>query len=456
MVSKILVSTIVTASLMMAVAPAQAQQSSSSCIAPTTWFPHNQTPEQNSAGFPANPNNCDFHQWAWNAFLWLTQDVKGEARFESMSANGIETKPGVLDALIGRSGKARTLDIINQAGPDGIMVDLQGHPVYYAIHSDSTFGDFIKTNDLFDPAKLRKFDPKESFPVGALTLKAAWKVVVPGEDVSTFYTRKAQIALLTTKNGKIVLSGKTKTVEVALVGFHVAGTVANHPEMIWATFEHLQNVPDLPKPMNEMQPNDVVSDKNWIFYKAGTPFKDCNINSAGAGALKLDEATQTLSPVTDVCRMIPFGGGSTNNVANIKLLNDSVHTQLKGVWNNYFEVGAIWFSANNGLKPNCTFQPGSQQCGPNPGESILTGSTQLSNTTIETFTQSQSVQDNCFACHNTVQVISPNETAPSLPGLNVDISHVLINEYFAAASKFRENAGAQVKAKPEVKPKAEH
>ena len=50
-------------------------------------------------------------------------------------------------------------------------------------------------------------------------------------------------------------------------------------------------------------------------------------------------------------------------------------------------------------------------------------------------TQSQSAQDNCFACHNTVQVSSPNSTVPSLPGLNVNISHVLINAYFTAASK---------------------
>ncbi|WP_216856615.1 hypothetical protein [Acidisphaera sp. S103] len=432
--SKRLVGAIIAALWAATSLPAAAQPAPTPCTAPSTWFPHSQTPEQNSAGFPSDPNNCDFHQWAWNAFLWLTQDVKGEPRFEAMPANGIETKAGTLDALIGRSAQARTLDIIDQAGPNGIMVDLQGHPIYYSIHSDSTFGDFLKTNGLFDPAKLRAFDPNTSFPVGTLTLKAAWKVVNPGENVSTFYTRHAQIALLTTKNGKIVLSGKTKTAAVALVGFHIAGTVANHPEMIWATFEHLQNAPDLPKKMSEMGPYEKVSDKNWTFYKAGTPFKDCNINSAGSGALKLDEAAQTLTPVTQVCRMVPYGGGSDNNVANIKSLNDSVHAQLKGVWNNYFDVGAIWFAANNALKPNCTFQPGSLECPATSGKPLLTGSTQLSNTTVETFTQSQSAQDNCFACHNTVQVTSPNAVAPSLPGLNVGISHVLINEYFAAAS----------------------
>ncbi len=415
--------------------PVDAQQPPSSCTAPAAWFPHGQTPEQNSAGFPLNPNNCDFHQWSWNAFLWLTQDLDGETRFEHMPADGIETKPGVLDALIGRSAKARTLDNIDEAGPNGIMIDLQGRPIYYSIHSDSTFGDFIKQNDLLDPEKLRAFNPNEAFPVGSLTLKAAWKVVAPGQDVSSFYTREAEIELLTTRNGKIVPSGQTEPVKVALVGFHIGGTVAHHPEMIWATFEHLQNAPDLPKPMNEMAPNDVVSNTDWTFYKAATPFKDCNINAAGAGALKLDEAAQTLSPITEVCRLIPFGGGSANNVANIKSLNDSVHSQLKDVWKNYFEVGAIWFVVNDGLKPNCTFQPGSLECRGDPEKPALIGSTQLSNTTVETFTQSQSTQNNCFACHNTVQVTSRNTIAPSLPGLNVNISHVLINKYFAVASK---------------------
>jgi hypothetical protein len=388
--SKLLASAVVMAFCAAMSLPAKAQQPSP-CTAPAAWFPHSQTPEQNSAGFPGDPSNCDFHQWSWNAFLWLTQDVKGEPRFQHFSKAGIETRPGILNALIGRSGKARTLDLVQQAGPDGIMVDLQGRPVYYSIHSNSTFGNFIKQNGLFNPARLRAFDPDKSFPVNSLTLKAAWKVVAAGEDVSAFHTRKARIALLTVKNDKIALSRRTKRADVALVGFHIGGAVNGHPEMIWATFEHLQNAPDLPKAVNDMAPNDIVSDKSWTFYKASTPFKDCNMNSAGAGALKLDEAKQTLSPVTQACRIIPYGGGKSSNVDNIKTLNNSVHAQLKDVWNNYFEVGAIWFSSANALKPNCTFQPGSLECRApsNPDLPILTGSTQLSNTTIETFTQSQ-------------------------------------------------------------------
>lgn len=428
--------------------PAQAQTPPQACPAKANWLPHSRTPPPNSVAFPGPPagtpvTNCAFHQWSWNAFLWLTQNVKGRPRFESFTQTGIGTSAKVLNAMIGRSAKAETLDIIGQAGPDGIMVDLQGHPIYYSIYSDPTFGNFIKKYGLLDPAKLRAFDPNAEFPVGSLTLKAAWKIVNPGEDVSTFYTRKAQVAPLAMQNGKIVIvkNGKPLNVTVALVGFHVAGAVKDHPEMIWATFEHIGNAPDIPKPVNDMAPNDIVSDKNWLFYKANTPFKDCNINSAGAGALTLDAAKQTLSPVTQVCRIIPWGGGNQMNIDNIKALNASVQAlfeqkDAKSVWKNYFEVGAIWFSVANGLKPNCTFQPGSLSCAPGgPTSSILTGSTQLSNTAVETFTQSQSAQDNCFACHNTVQVTSPNPAVPALPGLNVDISHVLINEYFKAAGK---------------------
>ncbi|MCI2261396.1 hypothetical protein [Xanthomonas indica] len=421
--------------------------SAAACAPPAapapSWFPHAQTPAPDSAGFQSS-SNCAFHQWSWNAFLWLTQDVGGQPRFLTMPSDGIGgVADGVLDPLIGRSQQARTVELIDQAGPDGVLVDRHGRAVYYSIHSNDVFGQFMASNHLQDPKALRAFDPKTPFPVGSMTLKAAWKVVQPGEDVSTFYTRQATIAKLGMRKGKLVATSDTETQTVALVGFHIGGTVNGHPEMIWATFEHQDNAPDLPKPAEEMLPNDVVSAKDWTFYQAGTPMKQCNVNAAGAGALTLNAQTQTLSPVTQVCRMVPFGGqkpcpsGQDCNIANIQSINASVQGQLNDVWKNYFEVGAIWFVAEDALAPNCTFQPGSAlECIPTPTPAgappLLTGSIKLSNSTIETFTQVQSTQNNCFACHNTTQVISPDPRAQSLPGLNVNISHVVINDYFQA------------------------
>ena len=54
------------------------------CLAKNTWFPHSMTPRPNDGGnFVIN---CDFHQWAWQMFLWLTQVTgpNGELRFEAM------------------------------------------------------------------------------------------------------------------------------------------------------------------------------------------------------------------------------------------------------------------------------------------------------------------------------------------------------------------------------------
>ena len=40
------------------------------CQAPMSWFPHASTPEPD---FHAPASDCEFHQWSWQTFLWLTQ-----------------------------------------------------------------------------------------------------------------------------------------------------------------------------------------------------------------------------------------------------------------------------------------------------------------------------------------------------------------------------------------------
>src|SRR5437868_5136413 len=51
----------------------------SQCDAPASWFPHAVTPAPDNS----NPgtDNCKFHQWSWQTFLWLTQTVDGDLRF---------------------------------------------------------------------------------------------------------------------------------------------------------------------------------------------------------------------------------------------------------------------------------------------------------------------------------------------------------------------------------------
>lgn len=424
------------------------------CTAPAAWFPHDQTPQpDDDASFTSN---CMFHQWSWQSFLWLTQTMPdGQLRFETFArpselvrTDGAAPEPfpggspaGGL-ALAPRTAKQdepTLLDEVAQAGSLGLLVDQDERSVYYAMYVNEVFYDFVRDNGLYDPEKLAATSPTLNFPVGAMELKASWKIVEDGSDASGWYTRTAIVAALTEENGVVVVSPtETREVTVALVGLHIAGVVNGHPEFIWATFEHDENAPTLTDdqlakyldPNNHEIGREAVSPSSFTFYAAHTTFADSNQNNAGQ--LALDEAAQTLTPVTNAFIQYAQGGGSADNRANVTSLNASVLSQLDDpVFSRYFLGGAIWLAANDGLVPNSTQQD------------LITGSTDLSNVTMETFTQKILEQRNCFGCHNTMQRFPPTPgtgVAP-LPGLNVNVSHILVNHYFQASQRQLLEAG---------------
>lgn len=406
------------------------------CLADSSWFPQSQTLRPDDSTFSSS-SNCEFHQWSWQMFLWLTQEVNGEPRFLSFNSPqsllGMEHR-GLLPRMT-KSPGAESFDEYLQAGTDGIFVDHNGKSVYYSQYINKTFEDFIKKNDLTNPAKVRAIDPNTEFPIydkfGAVELKASWKIVAKGEDVSDMFTMKTLVSKLENEGGKIVINpDKTMKVTVALVGFHIGGIVNGHPEMIWATFEHKRNAPNV-KPESTLE--DVVSKDDSTFYTGGTILGECNINSAVSG-LKLNERTQTLSPITQVCRQYEFGNKidvNPSNTQSIKTINASVASQIdpQNVWSNYYEVGAIWFLQTDALEPGMHISTDSFTA-PSGKKVNLTGSLKLSNATIETFTQRQSTMDNCFRCHNTAQEFPPKMGLAPLPATNLNISHAFQNIYF--------------------------
>jgi len=405
----------------------------SACIAESNWFPHSKTPRPNDQAFQSN-SNCEFHQWSWQMFLWLTQEWKGKPRF--LSFQSPQSLLGMSSRSVqSRGGKQEAFDEYLQAGTDGILVDHSGRAVYYSQYINPIFARFIEDNNLTNPAAVQGFDPDTSFDISTLELKASWKIVTNGEDVSDFFTMKTRVKKLVNQGGKIVIDEKSsEMVEVALVGFHIGGVVNGHPEMIWATFEQKSNAPNVPE---NPTPDTIISDKDWLFYTANTRYADCNVNPADSPTLILDEKTQTISPVTQVCRQFEFGNNPDRpaqkknsmktNDDNIASLNRDVHKHLRpgDMWRNYHEVGAIWFLNQNQLKPGLSLATdgiGTKQ--------ELTGSLKLSNATIETFTQTQSTLNNCFRCHNTEQRFPPISSLDSLPALNINISHAFVNIYF--------------------------
>jgi hypothetical protein len=394
--------------------------------------------------------------------LWLTQDHNGQPRFLSFetpySVLGIENREVLLPTLH-KGTHTESFDEYLQAGPDGILVDHNGNPVYYSQYLDDNFVKFIKDHDLTNPVAVRALKADTSFTPGVLEIKASWRIVEQGEDVSDVFTRKSSVYALKKSKGKIVVNTAVKRdVTLALVGFHIGGAVEGHPEMIWATFEPQSNAPNVEP---GTLPTDVVSTENYTFYTANTKYSNCNDPSG----VTLDEATQKLSPVTQVCRQYKFGnarnfpstsivsGGTntsnqyaldndlnnsilkniTTNTENIVSLNAIVRTRLKDVFANYREIGVIWFAGKNRLEPDMHLTTDLGKDAKGEPNQLLIGSLKLSNATIETFTQLASAQENCFRCHNTVGVTNPKGEADGIVGLkamNLNISHAFLNMYF--------------------------
>ncbi|MBL3656270.1 hypothetical protein [Fulvivirga sediminis] len=385
----------------------------SSCFAPEEWFT-GPVPEPDPSAFPTDPSNCDFHIISWQYFLWLTEKVNGKLRFETMFSDKSITPETKDDTN-------QELDIVEQALSKGMLVDLSGRAVYSNIIINDIYRDWIIDNHLYNADSLANFDPKANFPVGSLSLKTTWKIIQPGDDTTNLYTTRAKIQLLTMVDGqpRIPENPKTDSVDVALIGLHIAVVVEGHPEFIWATFEFDNNAPDFKTHQTMDSP---VSDKDWLLYTSKTLAKNTNVNNAQILKFK-DESKQILTPVTQVARQYANGGGSDKNQYNIVQLNENIKGQLKGtehsIWSNYFEVGAIWFNTEIGqLAPDWS---------PNVDSAMVTGSLRLSNSTIETFTQKVISLNECFSCHNTMTFFA--EDGQILAGKNLSTSHILLKRF---------------------------
>jgi hypothetical protein len=410
-----------------------------SCDAPAAWTSHATVPQPDSSIAPSS--NCAFHVWAWQTLLWMTQPAtNGDLRFlgfpsaeetfaQTSAASFVApTAPKVLRLAARVTKSSDPFNSILQATSNGVLIHRGGRAVYYSVNFDPTYYNFIRTKKYFDPTIFEAAPADEVFPVGALEFKYSWRVLSDGEDAPGYYTRQAEIDLLVNQNGEVKTDpSQHKQVKVALIGVHVVGVVQDHPEFIWATFEHKDNAPDLPAGMATSAP-DPVSDKNFLFYVAGTPAKQSNNINVGQVRL-VDAAAQTLEPVTNVFRRFPWGSRPADaaNAADVVALNTSVRGRVLAsdpIWQNYMLIGGTWLAPNS-LAPD-------QALG-----SRAVASTRLSNATMETFTQGGNT--NCFTCHSTQ---GADQAGVNLPPKNLNLSHSLTNAYFQAkksvnAAKFQ-------------------
>lgn len=404
---------------------------------PTSAFPVNDTAIK-TVNKVAHPDDCDFHEWSWEAFVWATAiGSDGRARFTTLhnadelfgnkaaAAAGKGPKPLALkprDLKSKGAPQARSGDEAAQAG-GGLIVDQNGQIVWYSTHMNDAYFNFVKANS---GANYAKVSPTTNFPVGAAVFKASWKIVGAGDDTTKFYTEDSVVPILVPNPcGGVMVdpSGKTRPAKVALVGLHVVGVTVNHPEFLWATFEQNNNAPDLPAGVD---PNSStpVSSSGFTFYAANTAANKCNLRAGQGGAPQLqltDPVKQTVSPITNIFRMYATGNACPARTTDINAVNTASQGALaqaatarppspkETIWANYKLIGTLWLNANT-LKPN----------DPNMvAEGI--GSVSLANSTLETYFQG--AQISCFMCHNTQGPFAM--PTPPARALNINISHVI-------------------------------
>lgn len=221
--------------------------------------------------------------------------------------------------------------------------------------------------------------------------------------------------------------------ELAMVGMHIVGTVKGHPEMIWATIEHVNNAPNAAYSYTNSS-NDIASyipsytgstsgaNSGWLFADGTNEHQNKQTAKAHGENIYPEVAGDAIEP-TNVVRTHPWGvKANKTDAAKISSELISLNTNIAAVLQafnkntpsnpnnqtiydprqNYYVSGATW--GVGGHIPTKF----------NSASTNIAGSAYLANSTMETFEQDQG----CFGCH------SADTEKHSSSINNLSISHI--------------------------------
>ena len=307
-----------------------------------------------------------------------------------------------------------------QAGDDGVLQAQTNSLVYYITMVNDVYAYFLTG------VNNNKISPGTQFPVSqsdlnkitafaaangrtftdpnalAIEVKSAWVEAGNLPNLNNYITMTATIPTYDQSNPNQWVPNGQKTVELALVGIHVVGSTAGHPEMVWATFEHFGNAPDATYTYNSTNGVKTVAQNTagtWLLTanNSAGPFNTANMQYQSPNIVAF--AGHTISP-SDTLRSKAWGaasdvspnpidGSATASNTEMISINHSVSGMMPNgdLRNNYFMTGATW--TIGGAPPN---------------QSNQVGTSQLANTTMETFQQGPDNtvahgSSNCFDCH---------------------------------------------------------
>jgi hypothetical protein len=230
---------------------------------------------------------------------------------------------------------------------------------------------FAETNGIHLPYGIGTGNSYANDSYGAIEIKAAWMPLGPSDDASRYKTSLAWIVDPTTNT--------VKRVTVGLVGLHIIHKTQRGQTFTWATFEHVDNCPDV----NQVKGGTATG--RYSYYNPNCPGTDsmCTPN-------RQPTKGQPYTTPIQVVREFPIPSNSTNNIG---CLNQAVWDAIrkvnpKSVFLNYELVNVVWPN-NNQMTQGPTYTPLSQG-DPQP-------KTIVANTTMETYVQTTL---SCLDCHS--------------------------------------------------------
>jgi len=308
-------------------------------------------------------------------------------------------------------------ETFNQPFKSGPLIDQNGSYALFVILMNQPMFEYIRQNDLYSREGQEKFsDPAGlarviDFPegvvtqdrkgkIGAIMLKASWKVLGDNDDPKQFHTVTGLIYTPASQNPKREATCIKQP--LGLVGFHIGHKDVDHPQWVWSTFEHVKNAPTQEEvDANAKDPTRNKLESNYNFYKPGRP--ELPVNQIPPRPWNPAEQPFRDNFKSQITRVISL-------MDEAKELNEGFRKALKevqqdNVWANYMLVSTQWPTDRS-----CAQDKEARKTRPDPTCSPFPPF--LANTTLETFSQGDAPASasSCIGCHNDATTLRKSAT----------------------------------------------
>lgn len=266
----------------------------------------------------------------------------------------------------------------------GPLIDQNGHYARFEILVNKSMFDTIFDQQLYS-RKAQKTagdivfncSDEDSKQMGAMMVKAAWKVLSAAEETSgRFHTVRALLYTPPSQNPPI--AEECEIAAVGLVGLHIAHKTSDSPQWIWSTFEQVDNCPT----------DGEAAAAAYSFYNKQTPTAPVNTPPPRPWDPSVIEPPDRRPQIV---RMIPIDAATRELNQQWQAALRSVNP--KSVWQYYELISTQWPTKP---APDCdvkTSAPADMSGAPAPQF--------LGNSTMESYIQGKvpNVSSSCIECH---------------------------------------------------------